>query len=81
VEHGEAYGKNIFHEGRARRYLCNDVSIGVDEANDFIFGELQNALRRQRLTISARSPPLFRLPRCHPRRCSSPVRMRHNFSV
>jgi hypothetical protein len=29
------------------RYLCNDVSIGVDEANDLIFGELQNALRRQ----------------------------------
>jgi hypothetical protein len=63
------------------RYLCNDVSIGFDEANDFIFGELQNALRRQRLTISARSPPLFRLPRCHPRRCSSPVRTRHNLSV
>ena len=44
--------------------------IGVDETNDFIFGELHNALRKGCLIIWAPWTPPFRWTNCRLRRCS-----------
>ena len=43
--------------------------IGVDETNDFIFGELHHVLRQQLFEASARSRMSCRWRRCRRRRC------------
>ena len=65
---------------QSRYFDESSRQIGVDEANDFIFGELQNALRRQLFDNLGTVPAAIPLRRCHPPRCSSPVRIRLSFS-
>ena len=50
----------------ARYFDESSRQIGVDETNDFIFGELHNALRQQLFDNLARSARRFRWPRLPP---------------
>ena len=55
---------NTVADLNSRYFDESSRQIGVDEANDFIFGELQNALRRRLFESLSSVPGAFALRRC-----------------